>query len=186
MLASPRHAYILLGLEPDEDLAEGALAEAALKSADVVVALTVFASDALLDCADVLLPIGSFAETPGTYINGEGTWQRVDAAAECAGEARPGWRVLRVLADLFDVENCKFADIDAVRAAIDTELELPDADNRFAAELELQLDPVDVDADALDVPIYSVDPLVRRSKPLQATRVAIERSVSGDTRRKTA
>jgi NADH-quinone oxidoreductase subunit G len=74
MLSAPRHAYILHGIEPAFDIANAELAEAALQSADIVVALTSFADDTLLDCVDVVLPIATFAETAGTFVNAEGRW----------------------------------------------------------------------------------------------------------------
>ena len=52
------------------------------------------------NCADstCILPIAAFAETSGTWVNVEGRWQSVAGAARPPGEARPGWKVLRVLA----------------------------------------------------------------------------------------
>ena len=174
MLASPRHAYILLGLEPEEDIAPAALAEGALQSADVVVALTPYASESLLDCADVLLPIGTYAETAGTFVNVEGSWQSFSAAADCVGDARPGWRVLRVFGNHFGLENCDYQSAEEVRGAFRLELGTVESSNAYEGTPELQMDAIDVDLSTIDVPIYSVDAIVRRSKPLQLTRVALE------------
>lgn len=172
MLSSPRHAYVLFGIEPDRDLAEGALAEQALKSADVVVCFTPFVSDSLFDCADVLLPIGAFAETPGTFVNAEGRWQSFEAAAETVGEARPGWRVLRVLGNALDVPGFEYRSAEEVRDAFKAELGEVLPDNRYAGSVEITLEEHDVAGMEIDVPIYSVDGLVRRSEPLQKTRAA--------------
>jgi NADH-quinone oxidoreductase subunit G len=186
MLESPRRAYLLLGLEPLQDVADGETAAAALKSADTVVALTSFASDELLECADVLLPIGTFAESEGTLVNGEGRWQHFDAAAQCPGDARPAWRVLRVLANHLQLPDCDYQTAEDLRAeaqrvagvAIDTALE-PSAVmpvTALSVDFGFDLAPCEVDGDALDVPMYWIDPLVRRSEPLQQTRVALERA----------
>ena len=86
---------------------EGARALPALRGA-AVVAFTSFVSDELLDVADVLLPIGTFAETAGTFVNAEGRWQSFDAAADLDGDARPGWRVLRVLGNELELPNCEY------------------------------------------------------------------------------
>ena len=107
MLETARDAYILFGIEPTKDLAEGADSLPPLRSA-AVVAFTAFVSDELLDVADVLLPIGTFAETAGTYVNAEGRWQSFDAAADAVGDARPGWRVLRVLGNELELPNCEY------------------------------------------------------------------------------
>jgi NADH-quinone oxidoreductase subunit G len=185
MLASPRRAYMLLGVEPDADLAARELAEAALNSADVVVAMTPFASESLLECATVLLPVGSFAETAGTFVNGEGRWQSFAAAADSFADSRPAWRVLRVLGNQLGIDGFDFRSAEDVRAAIAAELEPPAASNAYRGVVEMQLEPIEIDADAIDVPIYAVDALTRRSAPLQATRVMVERrsGESGDERK---
>jgi NADH-quinone oxidoreductase subunit G len=172
MLASPRHAYVLFGVEPDKDLAEGELAGDALKSADVVVAFAPFASESLLDCADVLLPVATFAETDGTFVNAEGRWQTFAAAADPPGDTRPGWRVLRVLGNAFGLADCEYRSAADVRAALEAELTRRDPDNGYAGVVDVHLDGTPCELDALDVPIYSVDGVVRRSEPLQETRAA--------------
>ncbi|MDX1563254.1 MAG: molybdopterin-dependent oxidoreductase, partial [Gammaproteobacteria bacterium] len=185
MLSAPRHAYILHGVEPNADLADSELAAAALKSADVVVALTSFADDDLLECCDIVLPIAGFSETPGTFVNAEGRWQSFDAAAKPFGDSRPAWRVLRVLAEQLGVDDCSYPSIDVIQAEL-AETEWPAGDNTYEGSPELRFGPVDVDYDALDVPIYSIDALVRRSEPLQQTQIALARSEAAPAARRTA
>jgi NADH-quinone oxidoreductase subunit G len=172
MLTSPRHAYILFGLEPDLDLAEGALAEQALKSADAVVCFTSFVSDAILECAHVLLPIATYAETSGTYVNCEGRWQSFEAAAEPVGEARPGWRILRVLGNTFGVPEFEYRSSAEVRDELKKQLGEIALNNAYRGTVEISLDEHESDALDADVPIYSIDPLVRRSLALQQTVLA--------------
>ena len=62
-----------------------------------VIACSPFMSPALRETADLMLPIGTFAETAGTFVNGEGRWQSFQGAATPVGESRPCWKVLRVL-----------------------------------------------------------------------------------------
>jgi NADH-quinone oxidoreductase subunit G len=53
------------------------------------------------EIADVLLPIGTFAETDGTFVNRSGRVQRVRQAFQPPAQARPGWTVLsELLAEL--------------------------------------------------------------------------------------
>jgi NADH-quinone oxidoreductase subunit G len=185
MLSAPRHAYILHGIEPGHDIANGERAEAALKSADVVVALTAFADDALLDCCTIVLPIASFAETDGTYVNAEGLWQSFAAAADCPGDSRPAWRVLRVLASTLGAEGCDYQEIDQIRAEVRAAVGEP-AGGGYTGSPELDLEAVAVDLDEIDVPIYAVDPLCRRSLPLQQTAIAIGREEGEPSARRTA
>ncbi len=76
----------------------------------------------MLDVADVLLPIGTFAETAGTFVNAEGRWQSFDAAADLVGDARPGWRVLRVLGNELELPSCEYRTPSDVTAALEREI----------------------------------------------------------------
>jgi NADH-quinone oxidoreductase subunit G len=100
MFAQPRQAYVLLGVEPDLDCHNPQQAVAALKDAALVVMLSSFNDGAMLDYADVLLPITPFTETSGTFVNAEGRVQSFNGVVRPLGDARPGWKVLRVLGNL--------------------------------------------------------------------------------------
>jgi len=172
MLASPRRVYLLFGLEPDHDLADSALAGQALKAADTVICFTPYVTEQLLECADVLLPIGTFAETAGTFVNVEGNWQSFDAAANLVGDAREGWRVLRVLGNELDLPDCEYQRAADVSDALASEIGDIEANNEYKGRAGVKLQPVAVDTMTLDVPMYSVDSVVRRGIALQKTRVA--------------
>jgi NADH-quinone oxidoreductase subunit G len=178
MLDEPRGAYLLFGVEPSHDLASGRSALGALKAAKVV-CFTPFVSDELLEIADILLPIGTFAETAGTFVNAEGRWQSFDAAADLEGEARAGWRVLRVLGNELDLPECDYRQPGDVSAALERELGgrgIPGAEHNvyrgsFAPSAErAEIGPVE--RAEIDVPIYAVDGVVRRSEALQQTSLA--------------
>ena len=180
MIRAPRRAYLLFGLEPDRDLANAGLAHQALKAADTVVCFTPYVTDALLEIADVLLPISTFAETAGTYINVEGIWQSFDAAAKSFGESKEGWRVLRVLGNELDLPDCEYSAATDVRETFSEELGNHAADTRYEGRFEATLESTDLDAAALDIPIYSVDAVVRRGRALQDTAAARE-TVASDS-----
>jgi len=105
MLASPRKGYLLFGVEPGFDCESGATAAAAIAAAECVVSISPYASDAIKAAADVLLPIGTFTETSGTFVNAEGRWQSFQGVASPVGESRPGWKVLRVLGNQFGLDG---------------------------------------------------------------------------------
>jgi NADH-quinone oxidoreductase subunit G len=174
MLETPRNAYILFGIEPSKDLAEGAAALRAFRGA-AVVAFTSFVSDELNEVADVLLPIATFAETAGTFVNAEGRWQSFDAAADPVGDARAGWRVLRVLGNELELPRCEYRTPSDVTADLERELDGARALSPDETQYKGSFSPhpngaaSTADALALDVPIYAIDALVRRSQPLQET-----------------
>ena len=117
MLRAPRRTYLLYGCEPPEDFADGALVLDALAGARHVVACAAFASDALRNVADVILPIGLLPEVDATMINVDGNAQSVAAATKPPGDARPGWKVLRALGSALALDGFGFTAIDEVRAA---------------------------------------------------------------------
>ncbi|HRP27795.1 MAG TPA: molybdopterin-dependent oxidoreductase, partial [Burkholderiaceae bacterium] len=166
-------AMLLFDVEPALDAADARAAAAAVAGAGLVVAFTSFRS-AAAGIANVMLPIAPFTETSGTFVNAEGRVQGILGVVKPLGETRPGWKVLRVLGNLLELDGFDYQTSEEVRAAV-----LGDGD--IAARLDNRAAPIAAAAgqtgDRLeriaDVPIYAGDPLVRRSPPLQATRDAL-------------
>jgi NADH-quinone oxidoreductase subunit G len=166
MLASPVKALLLTGVEPEYDCADAVAALNALNDAAFVVALTPWLTASAREYADVVLPVGSFAETAGTFVNAAGDWQSFTGVCRPVGDCRPGWKVLRVLGNLLNVENFDYESADDVRdelLGISASLQ-----NFTAADLEAAAEVTVRPAD-LDVPIYAVDALTRRATSLQQT-----------------
>jgi NADH-quinone oxidoreductase subunit G len=175
MLEQPRKAYVLLNVEPELDCHDPGAALRALRAADFVVALTSYGSTVAADYADVLLPIAPFTETSGSFVNGEGRLQSFNGAVKPLGDARPAWKVLRVLGNLLGLAGFEYDSSEAVR----DEAARPDAlpgklDNHLRGmELHLQAPVPNGLQRIADVPIYFADPIVRRAPSLQKTRDAL-------------
>jgi len=171
MLSQPMKALLLLNVEPAHDTADPSAARSALQGAGMVVAMTPF-RDAAVDNADVLLPIAPFTETAGTFVNAEGLVQGFAGVVKPYGEARPAWKVLRVLGNLLGLAGFNHESSDAVRdealAATEATKRLSNAPSG-APVLPPALRGLERVA---DVPIYATDSLVRRAAALQATRDA--------------
>jgi NADH-quinone oxidoreductase subunit G len=171
MVEQPRKAMLLWNVEPEYDTADPAAALKALAQADTVIALSPYRNGAMA-YADAILPIAPFTETAGTFVNSEGRVQSFNGTVRAAGEARPGWKVLRVLGNLLGLPGFAHETPEEVRAEA-----LP-ADVTAVLSNEVALPPAAAPATAggaeriADVPIYFSDPIVRRSPPLQATRAA--------------
>jgi len=173
MWAKPLRAYVLFGgVEPGIDTLDPE-AQRSLAQAEFVVAITPFASEEVKRIAHVLLPIGTFAETSGTYVNCEGIWQSQAGAATPVGAARPGWKVLRVLGNLLNLPRFEYLSSEEVLAELRAACEGL-APAIYAGTHGVQppgngarlAPPVTV----ADVPMYQVDALVRRAVSLQRTR----------------
>ncbi len=173
LLKMPRKGYLLMGIEPGLDFWDGALSTSALQSADMVVALTAYRSPQLEACADILLPMGLFAETSGTYVNAEGVWQSSRGAVKPQGEARPGWKILRVLGNLLDLQGFDYTDAGQILEELQTLCTQALQPNRFSLS---GVSPRQLVAQGLqrggDTPLHAADPLVRRAEALQQTRDA--------------
>ncbi|MBA3563901.1 MAG: molybdopterin-dependent oxidoreductase [Gammaproteobacteria bacterium] len=181
MLAQPLQAMLLFGLEPEADCRSGQAALAALEAAGFVIVIHPYVTPAMRRYADVILPIGTFAETSGTHVNCEGLWQSFDAVASPVGTSRPGWKVLRVLGNSLGVEGFEYLSSEEVRDELRQAIGRIEPDNRFAGKRRIERHPAGMpDGSDLDIPMYSVDAVVRRSLPLQMTREAREAFVEGD------
>jgi len=167
MLNARLRAYLLVGGIEAADLAPSPAVESALSGAECVVAITPYAGREQLVAATVILPVAAFAETSGTWVNVEGRWQSVAGAARPPGEARPAWKVLRVLGNLLGLPGFDYVSSEDVREELRRELGeyAPAAPRTSFAPGRLAA----VDA-AREVGIYQVDAIVRRSQPLQQTR----------------
>ncbi len=170
MFDNPLEAYILHGgIEPGRDIGTPRALEA-LRHARFVVALTPFADEATRSSAHVMLPIGTFAETSGTYVNFEGRWQSFIGAATPVGEARPGWKVLRVLGNLLGLQGFDYESSEEVRDELRAQAGELSYDGKFATQRQLNGDKPH--GTSIDVSMYDVDSLVRRAPALQRTREA--------------
>ena len=179
MLDESLDAVVLLNVEPDADFHATADPVAKLAKQGIVVALTPFVSDALLEAADLLLPIGTFAETSGTYVNVEGTWQSFAGVAKPVGEARPAWKVLRVLGNLVGAEGFDYVTSEDVLE--ECKAKFGDvAAGSYSAGKAAHVNGADAPGDEIDTPLYSVDSLVRRARALQLTPEARRAAGEGD------
>jgi len=173
MLAQPRRAYLLLHAEPDFDCADPRAATKAMAAADVVVALAAYRSFAA-DYADVILPVVPFTETSGTFVNCEGRMQSFNAVVKPLGDARPAWKVLRVLGNLMSLPGFDQETTEAIRDEVcRSEAVAARLNNRVDVALKLDAAPSGGLERIADVPIYFGDPIVRRAGSLQRTRDAL-------------
>jgi NADH-quinone oxidoreductase subunit G len=171
MFNQPRKAYVILGAEPDLGAGDTAAAHKALEAAELVVVLSPFKTRSM-DYAHVMLPVAAFAETAGSYISMEGRLQSFRAAVPPQGEARPAWKVLRVLGNQFDLPG--FDQDSAEQVLVEA---LPEGETGLRARLGNEISGVIVShltvVDGIErlgeTPIYQLDIYTRRSPALQST-----------------
>jgi NADH-quinone oxidoreductase subunit G len=173
MLAAPRKAYVLLNVEPELDCADAQQAVAAMQAADLVIAMSAYQHGAT-EYADVLLPIAPFTETAGTFVSNEGRVQSFNGAVKPLGEARPAWKVLRVLGNLLKVEGFDYETSQTVRDEALLGVDVAAGLNNAIAGVESRPYAAGGLQRVADVPIYATDAIVRRAVSLQATKDAAQ------------
>ncbi|HSG22632.1 MAG TPA: NADH-quinone oxidoreductase subunit NuoG [Azonexus sp.] len=171
MFEKPRKAYVLMGVEPEFDCANPQLVVGALGEASLVIYMSAFKHAPALEYADVMLPISPYTETAGTFINTEGRVQSFNGVVKARGDARPAWKVLRVLGNVLNIDGFSYESSEAVRD------ELLGKGVEFVAGLSNDLSGLDIQLPTIvsglqriaDVPINFADPMARRSPALQQT-----------------
>ncbi|MCA0393231.1 MAG: NADH-quinone oxidoreductase subunit NuoG [Proteobacteria bacterium] len=161
MLADPRAAYVLYGIEPGLDFADQALAMKALGSAQVV-AFSHYACQSTRRVADVILPIAALPENDATLTSLGGFDQRAVAGSKAPGDARQGWKVLRAFGGELALAGFDFTDLAGLRAGVVPRDVAVAGGSRTgeAGEGALEL--------AVSQAIYRVDGTTRRAAALQA------------------
>jgi len=173
MLEQPRKTYLLVNVEPELDCHNGQLAAKAMAEAGCVIALTPYKSDALRN-ADVLLPIAPFTETSGTFTSMEGRVQSFAAVTKPLGECRPGWKVLRVLGNLLELEGFDFNSSEEIKNEIfggekPSKVVWNSLNNNLRELFDIDIRPASTALQRIgDIPLYQTDGTVRRAPSLQA------------------
>jgi NADH-quinone oxidoreductase subunit G len=166
-LSAKLKAYFLMGVEPGYDFANPYGARKSMIGAEFVVLLSAYDHESMRDYADVILPIAPYAETSGTYINVDNTWQTVKGALQPHGDARPAWKVLRVLGNLLyrtDFDYTSTEDIlEEVRASVSMSTESTYLPYYPESLPVLNQELVRVG----EWPLYRSDAIVRNAKDLQ-------------------
>ncbi len=187
MFAQPAECYLLVNIDPAMDCANPHQAKTALKAATTVIALSAF-KDGVMDVADLVLPIAPFTETSGSYVNCEGRLQTTQAVVKPLGQARPGWKVLRVLGNLVDAPGFDFESSEEIRAqllpkGVPGELlgdlrfnvtRAPSTDAGISVSSKSQLVRLGT------VPVYRADALVRQAPALQETPASAPPRLEGN------
>lgn len=170
MLGGALKAVVLLNTEPEFDSAAGRKAAAALDRAEMVVTLSPFKAN--LEFSDVLLPIAPWTETPGTFVSAEGRVQSFHAVVKPAGEARPAWKVLRVLGNLLGLQGFEFESAQEVLAAARGKADAMESfvrGNLLSNATSAAVNTAGAGGRPASAAIYQLDGIVRRAPSLQLT-----------------
>lgn len=169
-LKSELKAYLLHGIEPSYDFENPELARKAMQNAELVIAVTAFKTDDLLSCADILLPMATFGETSGTFINIDGFAQSFEGAAMPYEQARPAWKIYRVLANLSHCDGFDYISSEEIKVEV-----FANAEEKSSNTIDLPKKLEKADKELVLVKhasLYSDDILLRHAIPLQESASA--------------
>ena len=165
-----KNSYILFNLAK-QDLTNKLMKS--IDNADFVVALNTFAG--MEGVADVILPIAGLYETSGTHMNIDEIPQSFEASIKAPNEVKPGWKVVKVLADMLEVKGFEFIDSISVRNS--------------ALNFDKIIDKVTEQEDITDFEVieqntykthYNSDEFTRNSYDLQQTVIAKNTTLGGE------
>ena len=128
ILSQNKEAYIMMNFDPLYDYHSPKKINSALKKAKFNLAISPYISDSFKEF-DVVLPMTPFTETSGTFINMEKTIQSFSAVTPPVGQSRPGWKILRVLANFLQLEGFSYDSSEEVKT--DAMIEM-DKKNEFS------------------------------------------------------
>ena len=173
MLNHPKKTYVLLDVELESDSDNPQQALATLNQAECVIAITPYANKKMLASADIILPSAAYTETSGTFVNIEGSWQSFKAASKSYENARPAWKILRVLGNHLNIKGFDYVSSRDVRDELknlcDERAEAKDAPKFEARGIFAPYEAVALNALQRigEVGEFSGDSLVRRAQALQ-------------------
>jgi len=171
MIDSKHSVFLGFGINPGLDIGNGSLVRQLAQNNDFIIAVNSHGNDFIEENADLILPLASFTETSGTFVNVEGLWQSFGGCVQPPGESRQGWKILAALGQLLLPGDFDYEDSSAVRDEVRElcrEVTLDNFCGIQSSENKLPGKPRSIQKISM-VPIYATDELLRLSKPLQAT-----------------
>ena len=166
-IASKNHDLIILyGLEIDDCLYNQMLAEA-LKGSKKVVVFNSFMESVINDHADIVIPINTIYESKGSFINLTGQVQNFNQELLLPNDYYSNEALLTDLVNERDLDIPSFNDfMKGLESFIDQSI----ANRNYIKEFPVKTSntsPIDT---TNTFNMYSIDAILRRSKPLQQTK----------------
>lgn len=159
--------YLLMAVEPGFDFANPYGARQSMLAAEFVVMMSAYHHESMQDYADVILPIAPYAETSGTYINIDNTWQTVKGAMSPHGEARPAWKILRVLGNLLHCTDFDYTSTEDILSEVKSVCAMT-MEHEYTPYYPESLPVLNQSLVRVgEWPLYRIDAIVRNAKELQ-------------------
>ena len=112
--------------------------------------------------------MASYYEASGTHINFDGLVQSFSASVKSPGDSKPGWKIIKVLADLLELDGFDYIDSTQVK---DEALQ--------SSKMKFSFDDVNAEIDDSQITThwqyapYATDSVTRRAKALQESNIGM-------------
>ena len=169
MIKSNLSTYVFFNLEPEHDFWNTSAVTEALNKSKYNIFFTSYVTPLIERYADVIIPISTFAETDGSFINIEGTYQTYNKIVNPNKNIFEGWSILN---SLIKMNNLGDYNISSIRNFLLKSLQ--DIDFNYSKNNKIKninSKPIANNYIYKNTlrHIYASDQIVRRSKSLNST-----------------
>ena len=169
MFTENTKAFLLMDVDFNYDFIDSKLAADTFNNDDVfVISLNSFEDEITLMNSDVILPLAGFYESSGTHINFDGVAQSFSASVKGPGDSKPGWKIIKVLADILELNGFEYTDSTQVA---DDALSMSSANNDDLVENNIKETDDSKVAVHWQYSPYAIDGITRKAKALQETPI---------------
>ena len=169
MFTENTKAFLLMDVDFNYDFIDSKLAVDTFNNDDVfVISLNSFEDEITLMNSDVILPLAGFYESSGTHINFDGVAQSFSASVKGPGDSKPGWKIIKVLADILELNGFEYTDSTQVA---DDALSMSSANNNDLVENNIKETDDSKVAVHWQYSPYAIDGITRKAKALQETPI---------------
>ena len=169
MIKSGLSTYVFFNLEPEHDFWNASAVTEALNKSKYNIFFTSYVTPLIERYADVIIPISTFAETDGSFINIEGTYQAYNKIVNPNKNIFEGWSILN---NLIKMNNLGDYNISSIRSFLLKSLQNIDfnysKNKKFKNINSKSITNNYIYKNTLRH-IYASDQIVRRSKSLNLT-----------------
>ena len=169
MFTENTKAFLLMDVDFNYDFIDSKLAADTFNNDDVfVISLNSFEDEITLMNSDVILPLAGFYESSGTHINFDGVAQSFSASVKGPGDSKPGWKIIKVLADILELNGFEYTDSTQVA---DDALSMSSANNNDLVKNNIKETVDSKVAVHWQYSPYAIDGITRKAKALQETPI---------------
>ena len=169
MFTENTKAFLLMDVDFNYDFIDSKLAADTFNNDDVfVISLNSFEDEITLMNSDVILPLAGFYESSGTHINFDGVAQSFSASVKGPGDSKPGWKIIKVLADILELNGFEYTDSTQVA---DDALSMSSANNNDLVKNNIKETDDSKVAVHWQYSPYAIDGITRKAKALQETPI---------------